>query len=45
MLKIPFSATLYYYNRRGQLYSKPVAKLAEYLLQGLKRVSRSQWFE
>jgi chromosome partitioning protein len=44
-LKIPFSATLDYYNRRGQLYTKPVAKLAEYLLQELKRVSRSRWFE
>jgi hypothetical protein len=31
-IKIPFSATLDYYNRRGQLYTKPVTKLAEYLL-------------
>jgi chromosome partitioning protein len=44
-IKIPFSATLDYYNRRGQLYTKPVTKLAEYLLQELKRVTRSRWFE
>jgi hypothetical protein len=30
-LKIPSSATLNYYDRRGQLYTKLVAKLAEYL--------------
>jgi chromosome partitioning protein len=44
-IKIPFSATLDYYNRRDQLYTKPVTKLAEYLLQELKRVTRSRWFE
>jgi chromosome partitioning protein len=42
-IKIPFSATLGYYNRRGQLYTKPVTKLAEYLLQELKRVTRSRF--
>jgi hypothetical protein len=44
-IKIPFSATLDYYNRRDQLYTKPVTQLAEYLLQELKRVTRSRWFE
>lgn len=44
-IKIPFSATLDYYNRRVQLYTNPVTKLAEYLLQELKRVTRSRWFE
>ncbi len=44
-IKIPFSATLNYNNRRGQLYTKPVTKLAEYLLQELKRVTHSRWFE
>ncbi len=45
VVKIPFSATLDYYNRRGQFYTKPVTKLAEYLLQELKRVTRSRWIE
>lgn len=45
VLKIPFSATLDYYNRRGQLYTKPVLKLAEFLFQELKRVNKSRWFE
>lgn len=44
-MKIPFSATLDYYNRRGQFYTKPVVKLAEYLLQELKTVTRSRWFD
>ncbi|ACB40174.1 ParA family protein [Pyrobaculum neutrophilum] len=44
-LKIPFSATLDYYNRRGQLYTKPVIKLAELLMQDLKKVGKSRWFE
>lgn len=44
-IKISFSATLDYYNRRGQFYTKPVVKLAEYLLQELKTVTRSRWFD
>ncbi len=44
-IKIPFSATLDYYNRRGQLYTKPVTKLTECLLQELKGVTRSRLFE
>lgn len=43
-LKIPFSATLDYYNRKGQFYTKPVVKFAEYLALRLKKVSRSKWF-
>lgn len=43
-IKIPFSATLDYYNRRGQFYTKPVLKLAEYLLAEIKKVNRSRWF-
>ncbi|MEM1903249.1 MAG: ParA family protein [Pyrobaculum sp.] len=43
-LKIPFSATLDYYNRKGQFYTKPVVKFAEYLAQELKKVPKSKWF-
>ena len=43
-LKIPFSATLDYYNRKGQFYTKSVVKFAEYLAQELKKVTKSKWF-
>ncbi|MGC9130770.1 MAG: ParA family protein [Pyrobaculum sp.] len=44
VVKIPFSATLDYYNRRGQFYTKPVTKLAEFILQELKKIPTSKWF-
>ena len=44
VVKIPFSATLDYYNRRGQFYTKPVTKLAEFILQELKKIPSSKWF-
>ncbi|MEZ0318808.1 MAG: ParA family protein [Pyrobaculum sp.] len=44
-VKIPFSATLDYYNRKGQFYTKPVTKLAEYLLPEIRKITKSKWFQ
>lgn len=43
-LKIPFSATLDYYNRKGQFYTKPIVKFAEFLALELRKVPKSRWF-
>ena len=45
VVKIPFSATLDYYNRKGQFYTRPVTKLAEYLMPELRKVTKSRWFQ